>query len=197
MTATHWPSAIQLETNQQASSRGCKHPLRTGMLAGYPWLPEPKQHVVTTAAMSEATQAAALSPNAMATGHASSPPLASLASIPTEASTEAASHQVTTSASQRSAVAPGAVMGSGRATADGPGCHTPHTPPPSAGRGSESGVSTSEPSSRGAGDRLFPAPPNTSRSSRKNSGATLPQPNVQVAPLIILPMAEVVFRIEC
>lgn len=173
----------------------CKHSLKTCMLAGYPWLPEPNQQSLTTAAASAATQAAALSPNALATGHASSPLLASPARLPTEASTTAALHQVTTPPSQRSAVAPGAVLGSGGAVVDSPGRHTPHTPPPSAGRGSESGVSTSEPSSLSAGDRLFPAPPKASGSSRKNSGAVLPQSNVQVAPLIILTTAEIVFQV--
>lgn len=164
------------------------------MHAGYPWLPEPKQQGLTTAAALEAAQAAALSPNAMATGHASNALLASPARLPTAASTEAALHEVPISARQRSAVAPGTVLGSGRALVDGPSAHTPHTPPPSAGRGSELGLSTSEPSSLSAGGRLFPAPPNASRSSRKINGATMPLPNAQVPPLIILPATENVFR---
>ena len=167
------------------SDTTCKFPFRPPMHAGYPWLPEPQQQGLTSAAASEAAQAAAQSPSASATGHVS----ASSPTVPDRLTgnlTEAAMHKaavLTGAEGQRSASASGAVLGSGGAVLDALGPNTPYTPP-SAGRGSESGVSTSETSSLSNADRLLPASPNALTSSKKTNAAVLPPSQAQVTPLI-------------
>lgn len=166
------------------------------MHAGYPWLPEPKQQGATTAAMSEAAQAAAQSPNARAAGPAGSLLPATPAELLTDTPIEAL-HKATVSTGaegERSAATTGAVLGSGGVGMDALQPNTPYTPP-SAGRGSESGVSTSEPSSLGAADRLLPAHPNASALSQKQDGAVL-QPDAQVTPLLIVSMAKAVCQVS-
>ena len=92
---------------------------------------------------------------------------------------------------QRSAPATGTVPGAGGVVVGALGVHTPYTPP-SAGRGSESGVSTSQPSSFTAADRLLPAHPNAATTLKKHNRAVLPPPDAQVTPLIRVLTAETV-----
>lgn len=161
------------------------------MHAGYPWLPEPQQQALTTAAASEAAQAAAQSPNPRAIGHASIALPATPATSPAN-STAAAVHKATASTGakdHRPAPATGTVAGAGGAMVGALGMNTPYTPP-LAGRGSESGVSTSQPSSLSAADRLLPAHPKAATTSKKHNGAVLPLPNAQVTTWIIVSVAE-------
>lgn len=165
------------------------------MHAGYPWLPEPQPKDLATAAVSEAAQAAASSAEGRASGRASgalSPPLAtSSAGVHAE---ESARHRVKVSGgAEERQLQQGPVHGSNvnqglratftsggpsgtatQAVADSP---VPYAPP-SAGRGSELGVSTSEPTSHGAESMHPPA----FTPSQKQSRAVTPMPGAQVTP---------------
>ena len=169
--------------------------LRFTMHAGYPWLPEPRQQGLTAAAASEATQPAAESPSDTATGHVSiSLPITSAGA--TGKSSEAAVYKATGSrGAEGQASASGTVLGSNGAAMSALGPNTPYTPP-SAGRGSESGVSTSEPSSLSAADKLPSAPTSASATSEKHDGAVLPASDAQVTPLIVASMVETVCQLR-
>lgn len=140
------------------------------MSAGYPWLPEPRPKDLATAAASDAARAAVKPAEGRAVGHASNALSTLSATSSTDSLAESASHQMQASGGAEegqtqqgpahgvgqdlpaastvsvgmSGTAPGARLGSTGAVANSPYA------PPSAGRGSEWGVSTSEPSSPGA-----------------------------------------------
>ena len=150
------------------------------MHAGYPWLPDSQsKDLAISAAASETAQAAAASPEAKADVHASGTLLATATPSKSSADSpaESAWHKTPIlggAERPQSEVASGAVLGLAGAAL---GAQAPYTPP-SAGRGSEAGVSTSEPSSLSAKGVPFPA------------STASPMSKAQVTSAVIIPLCD-------
>lgn len=148
------------------------------MHAGYPWLPDSQsKDLAISAAASETAQAAAASPEAKADVHASDILLATPSKSSADSPAESAWHKTPIlggAERPQSEVASGAVLGLAGAAL---GAQAPYTPP-SAGRGSEGGVSTSEPSSLSAKGVPFPA------------STASPMSKAQVTSAVIIPLCD-------